>query len=277
MSIIRVMYEIVKEQMDIDFHVVTYDIQPTTINSGFIGAVNDCDTLYTIEEKMKITLAQYIKRNNPDTTSKELQERFFRSCAFYSVVTFLLGIGDRHLDNIMLTKKGEIFHIDYGFILGKDPRPMKSLHMRITEGMVDAIGGYHSDEYVEFQELCYDIYDVLRRHVNTFVCMLSLLPKMNTGGTWTNPKISDNRVIREIVKRFAPGETYQEAKTILHTKIEKSTNMTSWLKASGMDWFHRHNKEGTLRNVVSSTVGSTVSGTKYLMEGVWGYVSKTIK
>ncbi len=276
MSIIRIMHEILKDTMEIDLHVVTYNIQPTSKDSGFIGAVNNCDTLYTIEEDMKISLANYVKKNNPETPNKELTQRFIRSCAFYSVVTFLLGIGDRHLDNIMLTKRGEIFHIDYGFILGKDPRPMKSPYMRITKGMLDAIGGYHSDEYGEFKELCYDIYDTLRRHVNTFVSLLSLLPKQNIGGTWTNPKISDNRVLREIVKRFAPGENYQQAKTILHTKIEKSTNMTNRSKYHIVDFFHRHNKEGTISNVLSYTVGSTLSGTRYLLHGVWNYVSSSL-
>jgi hypothetical protein len=276
MSIINVMHEIVKSSMDIDLHIVTYEIQPISKNTGFIGAINDCDTLYTIEETMKITLSNYIKKHNPDTPAKVLHERFLRSCAFYSVVTFLLGIGDRHLDNMMLTKRGEFFHIDYGFVLGKDPRPMKIPHMRITAGMADAIGGYHSEEYEEFKNLCYDIYDILRRHVNTFVAFLSLLPKQDTGGTWTNPKISDSRVLREIVKRFAPGGTAEQAKTILNTKIEKSTNMTSTGKGYVIDFFHRHNKEGTVGNLLSYTVGSTYSGTKSLMSGIWNYVSGSL-
>ncbi|GAG91890.1 unnamed protein product, partial [marine sediment metagenome] len=254
MSIIRIMKGIIEESLEKDLHVVTYNIQPTTTDSGYIGAVSNCTTLYKIEEKLKLTLANYIKRHNPEVSTKKLRDRFVGSCAFYSVMTFLLGIGDRHLDNIMLTEKGELFHIDYGFILGKDPRPMKTPHMRISEGMLDAIGGYKSEEYEEFKELCNQMYEISRRHVNTFVCMLSLLPKQNTGGTWTNPKISDNRILREIVKRFAPGETYQKAKSILHTRIDKSTNMANRSKYHVVDFFHRHNKEGTIRNMLSYTV-----------------------
>ncbi len=74
------------------------------------------------------------------------------SPAGYCVITYILGIGDRHNDNLMLRSEGHLFHIDFGFILGADPKIFPP-PFKLTYQMVEAMGGEASEEYEQFKVL----------------------------------------------------------------------------------------------------------------------------
>lgn len=92
-------------------------------------------------------------------------DAYVRSCAGYCVITYLLGVGDRHLDNLLLTKSGKLFHIDFGYILGRDPKPLPP-PMKLSKEMVEAMGGVNSEHYQEFRKQCYTAFLHLRRYVH---------------------------------------------------------------------------------------------------------------
>lgn len=59
---------------------------------------------------------------------------------------------------------GHLFHIDFGYILGRDPKPMPP-PMKLTKEMVDAMGGPGSEQYKTFTDLCFSAFFHLRRLV----------------------------------------------------------------------------------------------------------------
>jgi phosphatidylinositol 3-kinase len=73
------------------------------------------------------------------------------SCAGYCTMTYILGIGDRHLENLLIDPEGKLFHVDFGFIFGKNP-PLKDklAPIRITSKMVEAMGGFDSEGFKSF-------------------------------------------------------------------------------------------------------------------------------
>ncbi|RHZ15675.1 hypothetical protein DYB26_002059 [Aphanomyces astaci] len=131
---------------------------------GVIGAFDDT------------SFASWIGANNGDARSyKTAVDLFLRSCAGYCVATYVLGIGDRHNDNIMITKQGRYFHIDFGHFLGfmKYQTPFVfTPEMRYVFKPSTAEG---RDEYPRFQKLCGEAFNVVRRHMHLLVSLLLLM------------------------------------------------------------------------------------------------------
>jgi len=112
---------------------------------------------------------------------KAAQEKFLYSCAGYAVATFALGIGDRHNDNIMMKKTGELFHIDFGHFLGNFKskygydREKLDGQFVLTPAMANVLGGPKSAMFKEFENLCCQCLLILRKHAGVLITLFSLM------------------------------------------------------------------------------------------------------
>jgi phosphatidylinositol 3-kinase len=254
MNLIKLINIIVKREEGIDLNLVTYNILPISRDSGIIEIVDKADTIYYIREKMQSTILNYMLEKNHRMKIGDFKDTYIKSAAAYSVITYLFGIGDRHLDNIMITRDARMFHIDFGFILGKDP-VFSDPGIRITPDMIEAIGGLSSVYYEEFTNLSTKIYNALRRNIDVFMNMLLILPKLTT------IDIDENEIINQVMKRFLPGENDVNATFHLVKKLE-SHNYTDRIK----DWCHYHTKEKTVSSSLTR-LGVAISS----LSGLWNY------
>uniref|UniRef100_A0A8C1A304 phosphatidylinositol-4,5-bisphosphate 3-kinase n=1 Tax=Cyprinus carpio carpio TaxID=630221 RepID=A0A8C1A304_CYPCA len=127
LQILRLM-DLLWKEANLDLRIVPYGCLATGDHSGLIEVVSSADTIANIQKTSsnmaaaaafnKDALLNWLKdKNSGDALDKAIEE-FTLSCAGYCVATYVLGIGDRHSDNIMVRSTGQLFHIDFGHILG---------------------------------------------------------------------------------------------------------------------------------------------------------------
>ena len=246
LNCIRIMDSILKEEENLNLFLTYYIVLPININTGLIEIVTKSKTLAEITD-MKFTILNYILEKNPNLTIEQLRKRFTYSCAGYCVISFLLGIGDRHLDNIMLTDDGYLFHIDFSFLMGKKAKFLAP-EIKLTPDMIDAMGGEQSSYYKEFQEICSKAYNCLRRHTSLFFVLLSMLSETSTllNEKYKIKNIHTPEYIKnQIINRFLPGESSQEAKLIFKTKINRKYSYGEKL----IDFCHQQQKTGVVSSI----------------------------
>lgn len=78
----------------------------------------------------------------------EARTRFTLSCAAWSAVGHVIGLGDRHSENILVdTSSGQCVHVDFDCIFDKGlnlPKP-EVVPFRLTANMLDAFGPIGAD------------------------------------------------------------------------------------------------------------------------------------
>ena len=231
---------ILKDHVAIDFGIITYQVIPLTKDSGMIEIVSESETIYSILQRKK-TIHQYIMEKNEDKKIKEILDRYMYSLVSYTLHSYLIGLGDRHLENIMIKEDGAIFHIDFSFILGKEAHPISS-DIKISSDMLDAIGGKESPRYKTYLQLSAKGVIILRKFFNMFFILFSQLPE---------ELIKEKEIQKFILKRFQPMRSQEMVVKELMTTIEQSQDTYS---DYFRDLLHYHKQEKTMQNGIGRII-----------------------
>ena len=68
-----------------------------------------------------MSLEHYILGKNRSWTISQVRNRFLESLVMSVVLAYVLGVGDRHLENIFVTDRAELIHIDFEYLFGAAP------------------------------------------------------------------------------------------------------------------------------------------------------------
>eukprot|EP00211_Chloroparvula_japonica_P000941 CAMPEP_0119123536 /NCGR_PEP_ID=MMETSP1310-20130426/3452_1 /TAXON_ID=464262 /ORGANISM="Genus nov. species nov., Strain RCC2339" /LENGTH=1041 /DNA_ID=CAMNT_0007113373 /DNA_START=100 /DNA_END=3225 /DNA_ORIENTATION=+ len=226
LALVRVMGEILcRDFPNLKEDLITYKVTPTGRDDGFVKFVDDAITIRAVNtelgEREHFSIQQYLLKKN-DQNLTLVQPRYVQTLAFWTVATYLIGLGDRHTDNIMLKDNGAIFHIDFGFILGKDSKPLMP-KIRIFKDMMDCIGGFgeRSDGYQNFLDLCFKMFSTLRRHTELFYEFCEAVFDWDPLLDEVDLREKDI-VLQEFLHRANPKALDDQANEILRKTIEES-------------------------------------------------------
>ncbi|AEO65173.1 uncharacterized protein THITE_2111906 [Thermothielavioides terrestris NRRL 8126] len=200
-QIITLMDDLLRKE-NLDLKLSPYKILATSTSAGLSQFVHSMSFQAITSKYRNNPALSYLKQNNPDSHGplglrKETLDTFIKSCAGYCVITYILGVGDRHLDNLLLTPDGHFFHADFGYILGRDPKPFAPA-MKLSKEMVDCMGGANSEHYRQFKQYCFLAYSALRKNCNLILNLFSLMANANI----PDIKLEPDKAALKVKERF---------------------------------------------------------------------------
>uniref|UniRef100_A0A8C3LLP3 Phosphatidylinositol 4,5-bisphosphate 3-kinase catalytic subunit delta isoform n=1 Tax=Chrysolophus pictus TaxID=9089 RepID=A0A8C3LLP3_CHRPC len=230
--------DVLWKQEGLDLRMTPYGCLSTGDKTGLIEVVMHSDTIANIQLNKsnmaataafnKDALLNWLKSKNPGDALEQAIEEFTLACAGYCVATYVLGIGDRHSDNIMIRETGQLFHIDFGHFLGNFKTKFGINRERVpfilTYDFVHVIQQgktNNSEKFERFRGYCEKAYMILRRHGPLFLHLFAL---MKAAGL---PELSCSKDIQYLKDSLALGKTDEEALKHFRLKFNEALR-ESW-------------------------------------------------
>ncbi|CAH8459763.1 unnamed protein product [Schistosoma curassoni] len=269
----------------LDLRMIHFRILPTEEQKGFIELVSECSTLRQIQQQgggltgpfKEGVITKWLQSQNiTELDYKRALDNFLRSLAGCCVATYILGVGDRHNDNIMIRYSGHVFHVDFSKVFGnsqtfagikRDRVPFvltqDMLHVLNTYskdvtnlpygvnnssgfGYTPGHGSSHSQQGVQiFIDRCCEAYNLLRHRSYQLISLLELSLSMNIPGL-------NRDCIRFVLRALRLELNDQEASQYFTELVRKTLHS----KSSSLNFFVHG-----LAQVKQASHGGGVSGT----------------
>ncbi|VDP07739.1 unnamed protein product [Soboliphyme baturini] len=205
---------------NLDLRLTPYKVLATSVNHGFVQYV-DSETLRDVLRDWT-SIQEYFRHYMPSSSGPfgieaDVVDNYVRSCAGYTVISYLLGIGDRHLHNLLLCTDGRIFHVDFGYILGRDPKPLAP-PIKLTKEMIEGLGGFNSNQWQEFRTLTYTAFLHLRRNSNLILNLFALM----INSTIPDIVLEPDKAVKKLQERFLLHLSDEEAVQYIQQLIDVS-------------------------------------------------------
>jgi phosphatidylinositol kinase/protein kinase (PI-3 family) len=179
MQLIKKFQEIFIEA-EIPLNLRPYEILITSSSSGLIEFLVNTNSIDGIKKKLPKgwNLNDFYRHFYTDHFD-DAQKCFAESLAGYSLICYYLQIKDRHNGNILLDMKGNIIHIDFGFILGINPGNLnfESASFKLTREYVEILDGINSPMFEYYKSLMIRGMLAAKQHMETMTKMAEIMSR----------------------------------------------------------------------------------------------------
>ncbi|CAG8484201.1 3624_t:CDS:2 [Diversispora eburnea] len=157
-QIITLMDKLLRKE-NLDLKLTPYKVLATGQDHGLVQFITS-STLANVLSEYNGSLLQFLKTHHPEEKA---------------VGTY--GVNPTVMDTYVKSC-GNLFHVDFGYILGRDPKPFPP-PMKLCKEMVEAMGGANSIHYQRFKNYCYIAFNILRKSANLILNLFALMVHAN--------------------------------------------------------------------------------------------------